>query len=176
MNNYWTKKPLRIYEDMIKRHLNTWCFIQGFVIACKVNNIIEVGGGNISPVKKMVKDYLNIDINKNVEAITGDFTKMDLSNIKTPDLLLASNVIEHCNGYSNFFNQVKKLKPRHTIITFFNGLERDSDIFRIITDGKVGKFYWNKYSMVKIRKKLMELDLIKNDFVKINKDWVLVIR
>lgn len=171
--NYWSKKDTNIYKGMTQRHHEFWRFVARFIKEKNIQSILEIGCGFNSPIKNIAK-YTAIDINEQVDAIHEDFTKMDISPYKGYDLLVASAVIEHCEGYSDFLEQVKKAEPKHAIITFFNRLDRDRDLYMTTTKDPIGTFPWNRYSKVGVENKLKELGF-QYEIIRIMKDDVLII-
>ena len=168
---YWNQRTLLSYRQMQKRHKLLWEYIKRFILDSDIKSVLEVGCGLNSPVKAWVKDYTAIDLNENVKAIHKDFTKMEPFEVLEHDLLLACGVIEHCDGYTEFLRQVKRFNFTHSLITFFCGLDRDEEIYRVHKDG----YIINQYSQKKIESVLSSLDM-RHFFVNLTPhDDVLVI-
>lgn len=173
--NFWSKNKKEIYEPMIKRHRDLWKFVENFIKEKNIKSVLEVGCGKIQLTKKLVPIYQCVDINNQTDAIHEDFTKMDTSSFKC-DLLLACGVIEHCNGYSKFLEQIKRIRPKYAIVSFFNKLSwKDDYMMESAKAGAENKFWWNRYSQKKIEEKLKELGLSYSFIVFSKRDIVLVI-
>ena len=178
--NWWeTKTSKSQYDLMIRRHRELWIWVEDFVASKKIKSIFEVGCGLVKKIKDLVSVYQAVDINRKTDAIHDDFTKMDVSPYAGKfDLLLALGVVEHCDGYKDFLEQVIKLKPKDAIISFFWGLNREYD--RTMRSGTKDTFYfwYNKYSQVGVEKELERLGILGNSqFITLTKrDTILWIK
>ncbi len=174
--DYWDKKHTRIYKPMVRNHTLIWDYVKDFIEEKKIGSILEIGAGAISPIKDIVSDYQAIDVNINTPAIHDDFTTMDTSPfVGKYDLVAGLGVIEHCDGYENFINQVIKCKPKYAIISFFNDLNREENIFAMCTRDPLGEFHWNRYSYSKLASYLSGLNLKFSIIRKRKRDIILVI-
>lgn len=152
---YWQKRTGRAYQQMQKRHVVLWKYIEQFIKDSDIESVLEVGCGMYPPAKDWVTIHTGIDLNEQTDAIHKDFTIMEPFEVMGHDLLLACGVIEHCDGYSNFLRQVKRFNFKHSLVTFFNGLDRDEDIHNLHPDG----YIINKYSKEKVKATLDEFEL-----------------
>ena len=160
--SYWDTKSEKTYSGMRKRHPDVWHYLDRFIAARKIKSILEVGCGLVSPVCNMVDEYQAVDVNISTDAIHEDFTTMDVTQFEGKyDLLFSSAVIEHCNGYEKFIEQVVKVKPKYAIITFFNGLHWEENLFMecIKEEETLGKFWWNRYCEKSLKDFLSKLGL-----------------
>lgn len=114
---------------MLHEHKFFWQFIEKFIKDNNIKSVFEVGSGTMPPARKWVTDYTAVDLNESTDAIHDDFTTMSLAglNQRNYDLFLAAAVIEHCDGYQNFFHQMRKIPFKYAIVSFFHGLDREDD-------------------------------------------------
>lgn len=176
--NWWDDKGRNAYELMNRRHRLLWAWVKNFIKENKIKSIFEVGGGLTSEAKGLVPIYQAVDINRQTDAIHEDFTKMDVSPWKNKfDLFLGCGVVEHCDGYAEFFKRVIALKPKHAIISFFWGVNRSNDR-RLESGTKSGKhfFWYNKYSRAGIEEELKRLEVFdKSQFVTLGKRDIILL-
>lgn len=176
--NYWDKLHPDKYGQMLRRHASLWSFVENFIKDKNIKSILEIGCGTMPKAKNWVKKYQAVDININTDAIHEDFNTMDVGKLDKCELLLACAVIEHCNGYSDFLEQTKRVNPKYALITFFNKLNRDKDYFMECEKEKdtLGKYPWNRYSMKGIETKLEELKLLdKSEFFTLNERNIILL-
>lgn len=130
---YWDTLQPKHYAKMQARHKALWEFVFRFCDQHDPHSILEIGGG-MNPPLGFAFEYHNIDLNGNADAIHGDFMEVPVERFTGVGLLLAANVIEHMpQGWEPFLTKVLAVRPRHAIINFFNGLDREADYLR--TDG-----------------------------------------
>ena len=172
--SWWDNKNF-LYKRMANRHKELYAFIKRFAEEKKIESVLEVGGGE-NPMSHLADNYLNVDINTSLsDTIHEDFTKMDLTSLAGKfDLVLALSVIEHCEGYEKFLKQVKKVRPKYNIISFFNKLSREENF--LIKKNRYGGNIWvNKYSQQKLEEFLKQIGISNYNFVEISRDKVLII-
>lgn len=173
--SYWDNKSVNDYKDMHLRHKLLWNFVTNFIFNNKITSIIEVGGGAYNLISKLVKNYINIDINNSLnENIKQDFLTMDISPyVGKYDLFLSCAVIEHCNDYKEFIKRAVGLKTKFAIISFFFGLNKDKIYPEKDRDN--GRFILNSYSQKTIEDALKEIGIINYRFEFNKKDAILII-
>lgn len=160
---------------MATRHKELYAFVKRFVEEKEIKSVLEVGGGE-NPMSCLSDNYLNIDVNTSLpNTLCGDFVEMDLTFLAGKfDLVLALSVIEHCEGYEMFLEQVKKVNPKYAIISFFNKLSREENF--LIKKNRYGGNIWvNKYSQQKLEEFLKQIGISNYNFVDIGRDKVLII-
>lgn len=140
---YWNKRKGSHYRMMARRHPALWRFVREYIEEREICRVLEVGGGLESKAREWVPHYQGIDLNEKTDAIHEDFVTMDVTPFQGVDLLLACAVIEHCpEGYEPFLEQVRRLKPKHAVVSFFNTLRWSANSVMQSEDG-----YWlNVYS------------------------------
>lgn len=160
------------YRRMKVRHAVLWKYIEQFIKDSSVESVLEIGCGINSPVSDWVTMYTGVDINKSVDAIHRDFMLMGANEVCKHDMLLACGVIEHCHGYVSFLKQVKAFNYPFTLISFFNGLNRDEETYKI-----KDKVLVNRYSHRLLKTSLGPQGLrLKHEFINLGpKDDVLII-
>ncbi len=157
--SYWDTKSIEVYSGMFKRHPKLWQFVEDFIKDHEVESVLEIGCGLVSPVRNWVKEYQAVDVNESSDAIHENFLFMDTAKFRDIDLVVACGVIEHCENYTSFFEQINKIQPKYALISFFNDINREEDFITITTKDPIGEFNWNRYSRRQMDKKLDELGL-----------------
>ena len=178
---YWNVTTELGYTKMFKRHLGLWRWVDEFMAHNKIESVFEVGPGLLDNINKKVKTYQSVDLTKNGDSIYNDFTTMNLDEFSGKfDLLLACGVIEHCNGYKDFFRRVLDINAKFVVISFFNGINRYEDIIKRVSDKHTHefKFYVNSYSQAEMEIELDKLGLLdKSEFITLGKkNSILIIR
>jgi len=178
---YWNVTTELGYTKMFKRHLGLWRWVDEFMALNKIKSVFEVGPGLLDNINKKVETYQSVDLTKNGNSIYDDFTTMNLDEFKGKfDLLLACAVVEHCNGYRDFFKRALDIKAKFVVISFFNGINRYEEHIKTVSDKHTNefKFYLNSYSQREMEKELDKLGVLnKSEFITLGrKNSILIIR
>jgi SAM-dependent methyltransferase len=126
---------------MLRRHRLTWAALREFIVANEVSSLIEVGCG-AAYLAADVDRYTGIDVNQNVlednkrrygdtpKWMCEDWHQIDVGTMDA-DLLLSMALIEHCESYEAFLEQVFRVRAlKFAIITFHKGLGDVSEAHR----------------------------------------------
>ncbi len=164
------------YEGRKDGHPELWLAVEAFIRERDIKSMVEIGGGH-GYASELVDEYLGIERNP-VAVIDGRklypamrFIHAPLTEEKVADitgqyqLFLACAVAEHCESFETLLQFALKLTPRHILISFFRGLDREeNEINRVESEQTVwseaGGVYWNNfYSGNRLRKWLDLRDL-----------------
>lgn len=157
---------------MLSRHQPLWRYVRKFIFTQKVKTLLEVGCGLRPLAVRWVEEYHAIDLNEQTDAIHKDFTKVSTKTLPKAEMLLACAVIEHCDGYAKFLSQVKAYNAPYTLISFFNGLDRNrSKIFK-----KDVEVVTNSYARSSIAKECAKLGMQAEIVVLNARDTILIIK
>ena len=171
---YWNQLKHIHYIKMQDRHTGLWKYVHDFIKDKGITSCLEVGCGVCSPVDDWVDDWQGIDLNKNVDCdfhidfASELFTELTLSK---KDLLLSCSVIEHCEKYETFLENISHYNAKWSLITFFRGWRSNHSV---IAKGK-GDFYNNRYAQSDITNKCEELDL-DFSYIRTGRDNILIIK
>jgi len=130
--DYWNSREVSHYRRMLKRQAPLWRFVRTYIDERGIQSCLEPGCGLRSPARKWVPNYHGIDLQERGDAICDDFLTMDVASWVGVDLLLACGILEHTGPwFLRFFQQVARVRARHTIISIFGGLDhRKSSFYR----------------------------------------------
>lgn len=110
---------------MQRRHSILWEWVHAYIVEHDIHNVFEIGCGQLPLVRQWVPHYQGVDLNITTDALHDDFLTMELSPWLGTDLVLACGVIEHCpEGFSPFLHRICAMKPKHAVVSFFNGLRQ----------------------------------------------------
>lgn len=191
MRGVWRAQPAW-YERRRSGHLDLWQFVSAFVKVHRIASMLEVGGGH-GYASTMVKRYCGIERNPlavsegqilypTAEFIEGDFCSIDTSPFRGRyELVLACAVIEHCPSFEVFLSKALAVEPRHVLVSFFRGLDRERDEIHSQTaddtswSAKGGVYYDNSYSQRTVTRWLESQAGVRWRFRMVGEDTVLMI-
>jgi len=114
------------YQLMFKNRLQTHEYFQEWVKELDIESALEIGGG-VCEHKDLFKNYLCIDVNKNLKSnyvINADFLEYESKH--KFDLVFSHAVIDHSEKPNEFLLKSIKLAKKYVFHSVYRGLQRQS--------------------------------------------------
>lgn len=144
------------YAPMIRRHATLWKAVEGIIVERKPQSMLEIGCGS-AHLAPLIPKYHGVDLNNEMLVhahevhphatfTIGNWTMLDTSSLVGQyEVVLACGVIEHCQHWRPFIDNIIVVQPQLALVSFSMSNGITQEVIRQVTKPGCEPYYTNRY-------------------------------